>query len=99
MYWKVGWLMFELRHRITYILSCMEMLFHGTHEVTVDSVMEMMLSARGDVPVTFKHLSALQAFTKWALDEQEFRMRSYIQRRMCERANNKHDYQHINLAL
>lgn len=68
----------DLGIEVPYLMNAAEMIFSEVSHVSVETIMELMLSARGSLGVTFSHLSALQIYTKWALDGQEHRIMSYV---------------------
>merc|ERR1712007_419138 len=68
----------DLGIEVPYLMNAAEMIFSEVSHVSIETIMELMLSARGSLGVTFSHLSALQIYTKWALDGHEHRIMSYV---------------------
>jgi len=53
-------------------------------EVTIDGIMELLLSYRGGLPCTVKHVVEAQVFTRWDLSRQMRLLWSKIHREMHE---------------
>merc|ERR1712137_1295700 len=66
-----------------YLSNLQEMLFDTPDtEVSINRIMELMLSSRKELPSTFKHLAEGQIFARWAmnaaLEKRETRLSKYL---------------------
>mmetsp|Transcript_147973 Transcript_147973/g.273055 ORF Transcript_147973/g.273055 Transcript_147973/m.273055 type:complete len:614 (-) Transcript_147973:222-2063(-) len=67
-------------------------------EVSIESILNLMLMCRGDLPVTVKHLISAQAFTRWAFSNALSKQRHWIadelkamKSYLSDNANHDHD--------
>merc|ERR1711924_514674 len=55
----------DLEVDITYVQELLGMLFLRDNEVSIETVMDLLLYSRGDLPTTVKHMTSHLTFTRW----------------------------------